>query len=169
MQFVGVTEENKDAVCDSVADSLNGICSYASLDGPSSNRRRLLKQNLYMDINVKNAEEANALVQSADFASTLNMPEGVIPSEEASADTPENEDSPNAEENDSSPNAPEDDGSTDAPSGDADLPIDTPSSETPDTSTQTRTAKFSTVYYSISERNFSNFKKIIVPHPIRGC
>jgi len=149
MQFVGVTEENKDAVCDSVADSLNGICSYASLDGPSSNRRRLLKKNLYMDINVKNAEEATALVQSADFASTLDMPEGVIPSEEESPDAPENDDSPNTEENESSPKVPEHDSSADTPSGDADLPIDTSSSEAPDTPAQTPYTIESTSFKSV--------------------
>merc|ERR1719150_3363441 len=77
MQVVGVTEENKQGVCDAVASGLSGECSYVSLEGPStSGRRKLEASQVYMDIAVANAQSAAALAQDASFITSLAMPDG---------------------------------------------------------------------------------------------
>jgi len=78
MTMSGVTEENKQAVGDSVADALGGVCTYVSLTEPSSSsRRRLTDQTVYMDIAVEDASNAVTTAQGGSFVSSLaNMPAG---------------------------------------------------------------------------------------------
>ena len=77
MRVVGVTEDNKQGVCDAVASGLSGECSYVSLEGPSTSRRRKLEASqVYMDIAVANAQSATALAQDETFTTSLAMPDG---------------------------------------------------------------------------------------------
>jgi len=76
MQATGVTDDNKQDVCDAVADALDGECSYVSLEGPSTRRRRLQESDVFMDISVEDSESAAATVEGADFLDSVIMPQG---------------------------------------------------------------------------------------------
>jgi len=76
LSVAGVTSENADSVCDSVAHALDGDVSYCSLEGPAK-RRRLDDQSLYMNVDVENVNSAQSKLESSDFTSTLqDLPDG---------------------------------------------------------------------------------------------
>ena len=68
----GVTDANKDSVCQVIADDLRGAVIYCSLEGPSTARRRLQQQNLYMNLLVNDREASVILIESDDFISLLS-------------------------------------------------------------------------------------------------
>jgi len=81
LQMGGVSEENKQSVCDSTARALDGTCGYVSLQGPSSEipERRRLQESVYMDIAVQDADVAKSIAEDDTFLSSVQeqMPEGV--------------------------------------------------------------------------------------------
>ena len=73
----GVTEDNKNDVCNSFAVAVDGEVTYCSLSGPSG-RRNLQANTLYMDIAVDDVSLATSQIESADFTSSLKgLPPGV--------------------------------------------------------------------------------------------
>jgi len=72
----GITEENKESVCTSISDALSGKSTRCSL--MLTERRRLLTYHtLYLDVRVKSAQSAIALVESNSFLDDLDLPDGV--------------------------------------------------------------------------------------------
>lgn len=72
----GITEENKESVCTSISDALSGKSTRCSLT--INKRRRLLTYHtLYLDVRVKSAQSAIALVESDSFLDDLDLPDGV--------------------------------------------------------------------------------------------
>ena len=73
----GVTQENKDVVCESVATALDGTFSHCSLSGPSQ-RRRLVGSELYVDVLVEDGLSAQTASNDPNFESSLQgLPSGV--------------------------------------------------------------------------------------------
>ena len=78
MEVENVTEDNKDDVCQSIAEALGGEVGYCSLTGPSSSRRRLDTATLYVEVSVPDASEATEVAESENFVDSLeNLPEEV--------------------------------------------------------------------------------------------
>ena len=74
-----VTEDNKNGVCQSIAEALGGEVDYCSRWGSSSERRRLAIKYLWVDVSVPNASEAEEIAQSESFIESLeNLPEDVL-------------------------------------------------------------------------------------------
>ena len=73
---VGVNDDNKDEVCDSIASALGGVSTYCSLSGPQSSRRRLESDtSLYTNAAVRNAALAETQATSSEFIASLqNLP-----------------------------------------------------------------------------------------------
>jgi len=76
VEVQGVTDSNKDVVCDGFAKAVNGIVEYCSLSGPKAKRRRLTT-NLYMDITVPDATVAVAKMKKEKFVETVTLPSEV--------------------------------------------------------------------------------------------
>jgi len=76
VEVQGVTESNKDIVCDGFAEAVNGTTEYCSLSGPNTKRRRLTT-NLYMDITVRDATVAVATMKKENFVETVALPSEV--------------------------------------------------------------------------------------------
>ena len=72
----GITEENKESVCTAISDALSGKSTHCSLT--LTTRRRLLTYHtFYLDVRVKSAQSAIALVESNSFLDDLDLPDGV--------------------------------------------------------------------------------------------
>jgi len=78
---VGLTDANKDDVCEAFAGSLNAHVTYCELVSPPAGRRMLQTETLEMDMEVTDNHEAEALVASDDFLQTVDLPEGVTAEE----------------------------------------------------------------------------------------
>ena len=72
----GITEDNKESICTSVADALSGTFTHCSLTSPTI-RRLLTYHTLYVDVQVESAQNAIALVESISFVDDLVLPEGI--------------------------------------------------------------------------------------------
>jgi len=72
----GITEDNKESVCTSVADALSGTVTHCSLTSPTS-RRLLTYHTLYVDVQVESADTAAALVAGNTFVDDLILPESI--------------------------------------------------------------------------------------------
>merc|ERR1719242_1780091 len=77
----GVTDANKDDVCDAFAGSLNAHVTYCELLPPSASRRLLQTGTLEMELEVADNQEAEALIESDDFLQTVDLPQGVTAEE----------------------------------------------------------------------------------------
>ena len=79
VEVENVTEDNKEEVCQSIAEALEGEVEYCSLEGPSSVRRRLDIATLYVEVSVLDASEATEVAESESFVESLeNLPEDVL-------------------------------------------------------------------------------------------
>jgi hypothetical protein len=76
VEVQGVTESNKDRVCEGFAEAVNGTTEYCSLSGPNMKRRRLTT-NLYMDITVRDATVAVTTMGNENFLDTVSLPSEV--------------------------------------------------------------------------------------------
>jgi hypothetical protein len=76
VEVQGVTESNKDRVCEGFAEAVNGTTEYCSLSGPNTKRRRLTT-NLYMDITVRDATVAVETMGKENFLDTVSLPSEV--------------------------------------------------------------------------------------------
>ena len=75
---IGVTEDNKDQVCNSIGAALGGSPTYCSFEGPQSDRRRLNgATTLYMDVSVSDANLAKTKANDFDFNTLHGLPDGV--------------------------------------------------------------------------------------------
>ena len=73
VEVIGATEENKDQICDSIADALGGSPTHCSFVGPQSGRRRLTGETtLYMDVAVSDASSAQSQASRSDFVGSLS-------------------------------------------------------------------------------------------------
>ena len=77
----GVTEQNKNDICSSIGNALNGTVTHCSFSGGTYSERRRLKFEpapLYVDIAVPSAEEAENAIASSQFIPSLeNLPNEV--------------------------------------------------------------------------------------------
>jgi len=75
----GVTESNKDVVCDAFATAMSGTATYCSLSGRNTHRRRLIvtSATLYMDIAVTDASVAVTTLQEENFIDRVVLPSEV--------------------------------------------------------------------------------------------
>jgi len=90
---IGVTQDNKDQVCDSIAGALGGTATYCSLAGPQSGRRRLISETaLYMEVALHDAISASSARSQAtdsNFVSSLSgLPSAVTVSSVSNAPDP---------------------------------------------------------------------------------
>ena len=82
LEVEGVTELNKHRVCQSVADALEAIVLYCSLNGPSTSRRRLEVREVYTDLAVVDTDVVFWKLQATTFLVSLeNLPENVTVSD----------------------------------------------------------------------------------------
>lgn len=75
----GVTESNKDVVCDGFATSISGTATYCSLSGRNTHRRRLIvtTASLYIDITVTDASVAVTALREENFIDRVVLPSEV--------------------------------------------------------------------------------------------
>merc|ERR1719483_34212 len=76
---IGVTQDNKDQVCDSIAGALGGSATHCSLAGPQSGRRRLTGgTTLFMDVTLSDPSSAPSQTIDSNFVGSLSgLPRGV--------------------------------------------------------------------------------------------
>ena len=84
----GLTDDNKDSVCASVASALGGVWTYCSMT-PQSNRIRVRQDStLYIDVSVADANAAVMQASSRDFISSLTgLPHGTTVAGVTTSDT----------------------------------------------------------------------------------
>ena len=79
MDAGNITEDNKDDVCQSIAQTLGGEVKSCTLQPQSSERRRLNTATLYVEITVFNASDSTEVVESEGFVDSLeNLPPGIL-------------------------------------------------------------------------------------------
>ena len=72
IEATGVTDANKDGVCAAVANELDGIATYCSLEGPSQQRRMLSPlTDLYVDIEVAKLPESRKELSEDEFFASI--------------------------------------------------------------------------------------------------
>ena len=89
---LGVTEENKEVVCTNIAHELppvgDKLVTLCSLTDPDAGDRRLLSSELFIEVDVPDAETATNAANADDFMDTVTLPQEVVVNDVVAMVTP---------------------------------------------------------------------------------